>query len=238
MIRLDKLIAYAAGLTRSQAGKAIRSGSVKVNGSILQKPEQKIDENACSVSLNGETIHFKRYRYFLLNKPTGVITASIDGSQKTVLDLFPHELRKLRLFPVGRLDKDTSGLLLVTNNGEFAHRLISPKSEIDKIYRATVSGSLTDADMMQFRSGLILADGTHCLPAGLTILGESECLVTIREGKYHQVRRMLAAVGKPVLTLQRVSIGPLDISSAPGEGHYRELTDEELCIMFNILHME
>lgn len=238
MIRLDKYIADAAGLTRREAGKAIRSGAVAVNGTVVRKPEQKLDEGAASVTLNGVPCAWRRFRYFLLDKPTGLITASKDRRQETVLDLFPPELRRLDLAPVGRLDKDTSGLLLLTNDGEFAHRVISPKYEAPKVYRATVERPLDPEDPGRFRGGLVLADGTACLPAELEILGPRDCLVTVREGKYHQVRRMLAAVGKPVVTLRRLSVGPLRVEPGPGTGRWRELTEEELCIMFKLLGME
>ena len=238
MIRLDKFLSDAAGLTRSEAGRAIRSGVVTVNGNVIRKPEQKFDENTITVTLNGSSCRYSRFRYYLLDKPTGLITASRDSRQETVLDLFPPEIRKLNIAPVGRLDKDTSGLLLLTNDGEFAHRVISPKYAVPKIYHATVEQPLEPKDPGRFQNGLVLADGTKCLPAGLKILGEFDCLVTVQEGKYHQVRRMLAAVGKPVLTLRRLSVGPLQVEPGPGNGRYRELTEEELCIMFKMLGME
>ena len=238
MIRLDKYIAEAAGLTRSEAGRAIRSGAVAVNGSVVRKPEQKIDETAAAVTLNGVACAWRRFRYYLLDKPTGLITASRDKRQETVLDLFPPEIRRLDIAPVGRLDKDTSGLLLLTNDGEFAHRVISPKYAVEKVYRATVERPLDPMDPGRFREGLVLGDGTRCLPAGLELLGDCDCLVTVQEGKYHQVRRMLAAVGKPVLSLRRLSVGPLQVEPGPGAGHWRELTEEELCIMFKLLGLE
>ena len=238
MIRLDKYIADAAGLTRSEAGRAIRSGTVTVDGSVIRKPEQKIDESTAAVTWNGTPCAYSRFRYYLLDKPTGLITASKDSRQETVLDLFPPEIRKLDIAPVGRLDKDTSGLLLLTNDGEFAHRVISPKYAVPKVYLATVEHPLEPGDPERFRNGLVLADGTQCLPADLEILSEFDCLVTVQEGKYHQVRRMLAAVGKPVLTLRRLSVGPLQLEPGPGAGRYRELTKEELCIMFKMLGME
>lgn len=238
MIRLDKYIADAAGLTRSEAGKAIRSGAVAVDGTVLRKPERKIDEAAAAVSLNGMPCVWRRFRYYLLDKPAGLITASRDRTRETVLDLFPPEIRKTDIAPVGRLDKDTSGLLFLTNDGEFAHRVISPKYEVPKVYRAAVEHPLEPEDPERFRNGLVLADGTACLPAELEILDACECLVTVREGKYHQVRRMLASVGKPVLTLRRLSVGPLRVEPGPGAGRWRELTEEELCMMFKLLGME
>lgn len=238
MMRLDKYIADTSGFTRSQAAKAIRSGSVLVNGLAVRKPEQKVNELTDIVTVDGKICRYHRFHYYLLDKPTGLITASKDPRQPTVLDLFPPEIRKQGIFPVGRLDKDTSGLLLLTNDGEFAHRVISPRSAVNKVYLASVEGELDQVDVERFREGLILADGTRCLPAQLEILDKTECLVTVQEGKYHQVRRMLAAVGKPVLTLRRISIGPLALDPKLGAGEYRELEDQELCILFNMLHME
>lgn len=238
MMRLDRFVADTSGLTRSQAAKVIRSGEVRINGTAVRKPDQKIDEDRDQIEVSGEPCVYRRFRYFLLDKPTGVITASRDSRQETVLDLFSQEIRKQGIFPVGRLDKDTSGLLLLTNDGEFAHRVISPRSGISKVYHARVDGVLSPEDAERFREGLVLADGTRCLPAELEILNDGECLVTVQEGKYHQVRRMLAATENPVLTLRRLSIGPLKLDPALRPGQYRELTESELCIMFNALHME
>ena len=238
MMRLDRFVAETCGLTRSQAGKTIRAGEVAVQGVPVRKPDLKIDETRETVTVSGQRCEYRRFRYYLLDKPTGVITATNDRKQETVLDLFPREIRLQEIRPVGRLDKDTSGLLLLTNDGEFAHRVISPKSGIEKVYYARVDGVLSAQDSERFRDGLVLEDGTHCLPAGLELTAADECLVTVREGKYHQVRRMLAAVEKPVLTLRRLSVGPLGLDPALREGQYRELTDNELCIMFKALHME
>ena len=238
MMRLDRFVAETSGLTRSQAVKMIRAGTVLVNGVPVRKPDLKIDESRETVTVSGQKCEYRRYRYYLLDKPTGVITATNDRKQETVLDLFPREIQRQGIFPVGRLDKDTSGLLLLTNDGEYAHRIISPKSGIEKVYYARVTGELSPQDAERFRAGLVLEDGTRCLPAELEIRGVSECLVTVMEGKYHQVRRMLAAVGKPVLTLRRLSIGPLHLDPALQTGQYRELTEGELCIMFKALHME
>lgn len=238
MMRLDKYLADATGMTRSEADRDIRSGIVSVNGVVCRRPKQKLDESTAAVSRNGVPCPYRRFHYYLLDKPTGVITASRDKKQNTVLDLFPPEVRRQGIAPVGRLDKDTSGLLLLTNDGEFAHRIISPKYGVQKVYRATVSDPLNPEDPVLFQTGLVLADGTKCLPADLKVLSDRECLVTVQEGKYHQVRRMLAAIGKPVLTLRRISVGPLQIEPGPGEGKYRDLTENELCIMFKLLSME
>ena len=232
-MRLDRYLTASSILTRSQAAKAIRNGRVSVNGMIERKPERRIEEESDRISLDGTVCGFERYVYYLLDKPKGLITASRDRTQETVLDLFPQDIQKKGIFPVGRLDKDTSGLLLLTNDGDFAHRVISPKSRIDKCYLATVDGILTQEDQKRFQSGICLADGTQCLPARLEILGERDGLITVQEGKYHQVRRMMAAIGKPVLSLRRLSIGGLYLPEDSNEGDWRQLSDDDLCILFN-----
>ena len=233
MMRLDRLITAAAGLSRSQAGKAIRAGRVSVNGVTAEKPEQKVLEDTDSVLLDGKALCFQARHYYLLGKPTGVITAARDPKQKTVLDLFPPEVRKQGVFPVGRLDKDTSGLLLLTDDGDFAHRVISPKSGVLKVYEALVEGQLTQEDVKVFADGICLKDGTHCLPAKLEPLASDRCLVTVQEGKYHQVRRMLAAVGKPVLMLRRLSVGALSLEKGSVQGTWRQLSEEEAAHVFD-----
>ena len=238
MMRLDRFVAETTELSRSQAARAIRSGSVSVNGVPERAPDRKLDEHSDEVRCCGQLCVYRKFFYYLLNKPTGVITASKDPKQKTVLDLFPPEIRKHGIFAVGRLDKDTAGLLLVTNDGTFAHRVIAPASGIDKVYAATVEGTPTEEDAARFREGLELSDGTRCLPAELVVTGGNECLVTVQEGKYHQVRRMLAAVGKPVKTLCRISLGGIELDQSLEPGQYRELTEYELCILFKALHME
>ncbi len=238
MMRLDRFLAETTSLTRSQAVRTIRDGQITVNGVVVRKPEQKLDENRDRVCLGGVLCRWQKHRVYMLNKPLGVITASRDANQRTVLDLFPLEIRKKGIFPVGRLDKDTGGLLLLTDDGELAHRILSPKSGIDKVYEAKVDGLLSEEDCRRFAEGLVLADGTRCLPAELKILEDDRCLVTVREGKYHQVRRMLAAVGKPVVSLFRLSVGPLKLEPGLGSGEYRELSSEELCILFNAIGME
>ena len=169
----------------------------------------------------------------MIDKPCGVVTATEDSKQKTVLDLVTPEMRRMGLFPVGRLDKDTSGLLLLTDDGDFAHRVISPKSCVEKRYYAKVEGEADMADVKAFEKGIILGDGTQCLPAKLELLGKGECIVTVMEGKYHQVRRMLASRGKPVLELRRLSIGSLILGDELGSGGYRELTEDDLCRVFS-----
>lgn len=232
MIRLDRLITSAAGLSRSQAGKAIRAGRVTVNGVTVVRPEHKVCEDGDVILLDGSVLGFQARHYYLMDKPTGVITAARDAKQKTVLDLFPQEVRKQGIFPVGRLDKDTSGLLLFTDDGDFAHRVISPKSGVRKVYEAQVEGELTPEDVQAFADGIRLKDGTQCLPAVLERIAPDRCLVTVQEGKYHQVRRMLAAVGKPVLTLRRLAVGALRLSDESVPGSWRPLSEEDISLVF------
>ena len=236
--RLDKVLSDLGVASRKELKEIIRSGRVAVDGVVEKHPERKLDPQLSTVSLDGKPLQYRKYRTFMMDKPLGVITATEDELEKTVLDLLPEELRQLGLFPVGRLDKDTSGLLLLTNDGEFAHRVISPKSCVEKRYYARVDGRPDEEDVRAFREGLTLGDGTRCLPAGLEILGEDSCIVTVTEGKYHQVRRMLASRGKPVLTLRRLSEGGLKLEETLGPGGIRELSQEDLCTVLRSDSME
>ena len=208
-MRLDKLLADMGIATRRELREIIRSGRVRVDGAAETRPERRLDPAVSQVSLDGERLVYRRFHYYMLDKPEGVVTATEDKKQRTVLDLLPPELRRMGLFPVGRLDKDTSGLLLLTDDGDFAHRVISPKSCVKKRYYAEVEGEADAQDVSAFSRGIVLKDGTECLPAELELLGGGRCLVTVMEGKYHQVRRMLSSRGKPVLKLRRLSIGGL-----------------------------
>lgn len=231
--RLDKVMADLGIASRKELREIIRSGRVRIDGAVCLKPEQKLDPERQTLMLDGKELRGRSLRYFVMDKPAGVVTATEDRSQKTVLDLLPQELRKLGLFPVGRLDKDTSGLLLLTNDGEFAHRVISPKSCVGKRYYADIDGDVTEEDTAAFTAGIVLRDGTKCLPAGLERLGPGKCLVTVTEGKYHQVKRMLASRGKPVLALRRLSIGELVLDEKLGPGGLRELDETDLCKLFS-----
>ena len=231
-VRLDKYLADLGIGSRREVKDWIRDGRVRIDGQLCCKPEQKLDTDSQSLTLDGEALTYNKFRYFLMDKPVGVVTATEDREQNTVLDLLPPELKKLGLFPVGRLDKDTSGLLLLTNDGEFAHRVISPKSGVEKRYYAGIEGEVTDEDVKAFASGLSLRDGTECLPAKLANLGPGRCLVTVTEGKYHQVKRMLAARGKPVQTLRRLAVGELVLPEGMEPGSVRELEESDLCKLF------
>ena len=227
MERLDKALSGTGRWSRREVKELVRRGRVLLDGVPAASPEQKIDPETADIRVDGETVSYRRFTYVLLHKPAGVLSAVEDSRQRTVLDLLPQELKRQGLSPVGRLDKDTEGLLLLTNDGALAHRLLSPKSHVDKVYYARVEGALEPADAAAFAAGMTLGDGLECLPAGLEILSPGECLVTLREGKFHQVKRMLAARGKPVTYLKRLSMGPLRLDPELAPGAFRMLTAEE-----------
>ncbi|MDO4621604.1 MAG: pseudouridine synthase [Eubacteriales bacterium] len=228
-MRLDKYLADMGVGKRSELKKWIRSGKVRVGETMIKDPGFAVQEES-EVFLNGEQIRYRQYVYYLLNKPSGVISATEDPRQSTVLDLLPEQRRK-DLFPVGRLDKDTEGLLLITNDGVLAHQLLSPKRHVDKVYFARLDKPAEEKDIRAFADGIELDDFT-ALPAELSIPDPEkpeETLVTIREGKFHQIKRMFLAQGKEVVYLKRLSMGTLQLDEKLEPGEYRELTDEELC---------
>ena len=228
LIRLDKLLSNEGIASRKELRAIIKAGRVTVNGNAIYYPETKVESASDIIQFDGKILKYAEFHYYMMDKPCGIITATEDKRQKTVLDLLPPEVRRMSVFPVGRLDKDTSGLLLITNNGEFAHRVISPKSNIEKLYFAKVDEMPTLEDVNEFENGLTLSDGTKCLPAKLEIAGKNECFVTVREGKYHQVRRMLAARGKHVEQLRRLRIGSLCLDPSLKTGDFRELAQSEI----------
>ena len=232
-LRLDKFLADRGVASRKELRDIIRSGRVVVNGKPERRPETKVDPQTDVVSFDGRVLDASPSCTIMLDKPLGVVTATEDKTEKTVLDLLPPELKRRGLFPVGRLDKDTSGLLLLTNDGDFAHRVISPKSAVEKCYCASVEGRASEEDAAAFQEGLLLRDGTKCLPASLEILEDGRLLVTVTEGKYHQVRRMLASRGLPVLSLRRLSIGGLYLDESLGPGGWKELGQDDLCRVFS-----
>lgn len=234
MERLDKLLAGTGKWSRREVKALVRQGLVRVDGRLAASAEDKLDPAAAIITVAGETISLCRFTYVMLYKPAGVLTATEDRKQPTVLDLLPPELRRIGLAPVGRLDKDTEGLLLLTNDGELAHRLLSPKYHVDKRYLARVDGELSAADAEAFARGMTLGDGLECLPAGLEVLPDRVCVVTLREGKFHQVKRMLAARGAPVLYLKRLSMGPLTLDDSLAAGAYRLLRAEEISALYRV----
>lgn len=227
MERLDKLLAATGRWSRKESKALLKAGRVRVDGRPPKGPEEKIPPEAV-VTVDGHPILSEKYVYLMLHKPAGLISSTEDPREPTVLTLLPPHLRKIGLFPVGRLDKDTEGLLLLTNDGALAHRLLSPHKHVDKVYYAEVDGALDQTDQAAFTKGITLGDGTQCLPAELEILDQpDQCLVTLREGKYHQVKRMLASRGKPVRYLKRLSMGSLRLDPALPQGGWRPLTEEE-----------
>ena len=229
--RLDKIISSTGKYSRREVKLLVRQGRILVDGVPASAPEMKADPEEAEILIDGENIGYEKYTYIMLNKPAGVLSAVEDKRQKTVLDLLPEELQKRNLAPVGRLDKDTEGLLLLTNDGDLTHRLLSPKSHVDKMYYARVEGVLEQADCEAFAAGMVLGDGLECMPAGLEILSPGEALVTLQEGKFHQVKRMLAARGKPVTYLKRVSMGPLQLDETLGLGEFRHLQAGEVDLL-------
>ena len=232
-MRLDKYLADMNAGTRSELKKDIRKGLVTVGGSVVKDPGKNVEPLTDEVCYRGRKIEYENYVYYMLNKPAGVISATDDKRMKTVIDLLPEERRR-DLFPVGRLDKDTEGLLLITNDGELAHRLLSPKYHVDKKYFARIRGMVTTEDVRAFARGIPLEDFT-CMPADLIIerSGEiSEVTVIIREGKFHQIKRMFEAVDKEVIYLKRLEMGSLSLDAGLAPGEFRRLTGEELCSLF------
>lgn len=228
MERLDKLLAATGRWSRKEVKELVRQGRVTAAGHCVARPEEKYDLSA-DIRVDGEPVCCQKYTYLMMNKPGGLLSATEDKRQKTVLDLLPEHYQKQGLFPVGRLDKDTEGLLLLTNDGDLAHRLLAPKSHVDKVYLARVDGRVDTADVKAFADGMVLDDGLRCMPAGLEPLEDaSTCLVTLREGKFHQVKRMLAQRGKPVEHLKRLSMGTLMLDEGLDCGQWRELTAEEV----------
>lgn len=232
MERLDKRLS-AAGWSRKEANALIRAGRVTVDGQVVTTPEAKFDP-AASVAVDGAPLQ-EGCLYLMLHKPAGVVCATEDKRERTVLDLLPPELRGRGLFPVGRLDKDTTGLVLLTDDGDLGHRLTSPRHHVDKVYEVTVDGVLTEGDRAALTAGLLLGDGLQCQPAQLELLEEKNVgRLTIHEGKFHQVKRMMACLGKPVVALKRLSMGTLTLDAGSKEGEWRELTPEEVAKLTKI----
>lgn len=235
-MRLDKFLS-AQGLSRKQARAAIASGQVSVNGEVQGDPGFILDPISARVLFQGRALGYQRHMHLMLHKPAGLLTATTDARQKTVMDLLPEELKRRALGPVGRLDKDVTGLLLLTDDGQLAHRLISPKWTVEKVYLARVEGALDAADIQAFQAGIALSDFT-ARPARLEILEPDLGRLTITEGKFHQVKRMFAARGKPVLRLHRESVGGVSLDSALECGKFRPLTAEEEGALYALVRME
>ncbi len=230
MIRLDRFISgQIPGISRSEAVRLCKSGAVTVDGAAARSPSAKIDPQTAVVTVNGEKICYKEHVYIMLNKPAGVVCATRDGLSQTVLELLPEDLRRQGLFPAGRLDKDTEGFVLITDDGALAHRMLSPKSHVQKLYVACLGHELCRDAEKVFEEGVVLEDGTKCLPAGIKRLdGGLKCLVTLHEGMYHQIKRMFEALGNEVTGLERVKIGGVWLDKSLVRGESRELTKDEV----------
>lgn len=230
MERIDKLLASTGRWSRREVKQLCREGRVTADGTVMPSGDAKVPEGT-ALAVDGLPVDARSTVWLMLHKPAGLLSATEDPRQPTVLSLLPEEYRRRGLFPVGRLDRDTEGLLLLTDDGALAHRLLSPKKHVDKVYYVEVDGVLDGGDTSVFASGMVLADGLECLPALLRPLGGSCGEITLHEGKYHQIKRMLAARGKPVTYLKRIAFGPLVLDAALEKGQWRPLTAEERAVL-------
>ncbi|KIQ93979.1 Ribosomal small subunit pseudouridine synthase A [Anoxybacillus thermarum] len=234
MLRIDKLLANMGYGTRKEVKKLLKAGVVKVDGMTVKDAKTHVDPKEQVVTVWGEEVEYKPFIYLMMNKPKGVISATEDAVEETVVDLLEEEDRIFDPFPVGRLDKDTEGLLLLTNDGQLAHQLLSPKKHVPKTYEAIIDGEVTEDDIAAFRRGVVLDDGYETKPAELVIIRSglrSDVRITITEGKFHQIKRMFQAVGKRVIYLKRIQMGPIPLDETLEPGEYRELTDEEIALL-------
>ncbi|MBO5166460.1 MAG: rRNA pseudouridine synthase [Lachnospiraceae bacterium] len=229
-MRLDKFLCETGAGTRSEVKQLLKKGLVTVNGNTEKSPDKKIDEKEDVVTLRGERLYFAAFHYYLLHKPAGVITATEDNEQETVMSLLKDvkDVSLAKLFPVGRLDKDTEGLLLITDDGDLAHRLLSPKKHVDKTYLVRLKTPIFDEDITKLEAGVDIGDETLTMPAKVKKIHGTEIELTIKEGRYHQVKRMLLSVGNEVVYLKRLSMGTLKLPADLEKGTYRPLLPEEL----------
>lgn len=230
-MRLDKLIASQGKYSRSDVKKLIRDGLVTVDGEKAATSDIQVNPETSEVVVDGTPLRYREHVYIMLNKPAGVVSATDDREHETVLDLVPDGLKRPGLFPAGRLDADTTGFVLITDDGDFAHKILSPKNHVEKTYIAELADPISEDDVEKLESGIVLKDETRCLPAKINVLDERKIEIKICEGKYHQIKRMIAATGNRVLVLKRTKIGglPLDIDLLPG--NCREITQEELGVI-------
>ena len=226
-MRLDKFFCDTAGLTRTEAKNAVKKGQIAVNGQVQKAADFKVKETTDTVTFQGRLLSYAAFHYYMLHKPAGVITATEDKKESTVMDILKEEKVK-NLFPVGRLDKDTEGLLLITDDGELAHNLLSPKKHVDKEYLVKVRDSISEEDCRKLSEGVDIGDEKPTAPAKVERVAEKEILLTIREGRFHQVKRMLQAVGNEVVYLKRLSMGSLRLPKDLEKGAYRPLSEEEI----------
>ncbi|EHB5359314.1 rRNA pseudouridine synthase [Listeria monocytogenes] len=232
-MRLDKLLSHTGFGSRKEVKPLLKSGAVVVNGTIQKDSKTQVNPDKDQITVHGTPVVYQEFVYFMLHKPQNVVSATEDNVSETVIDLLAQEDTLTDPFPVGRLDKDTEGLLIITNDGTLAHNMLSPKKHIDKTYYAKIDGDVTAADVEAFAAGIELDDGYTCKPARLEIITPNEIKVTIQEGKFHQVKRMFAARGKSVSYLKRISMGNLQLDESLALGEYRPLTEAELAILQN-----
>lgn len=234
MDRIDKILVSQGIGSRREVQKLIKSGDVTVNGEIIRKPEFKADAENDKIIIAGKEVNYSKHIYIMMNKPAGVVSASSDNYDKTVIDILPDEYKRKGLFPAGRLDKDTEGLLIITDDGDFAHRMLSPKKHVDKQYIAKLDGEITEKIIQKFEQGIIFADGTKCLTAKLEIYNNDKKtgLVTICEGKFHQVKKMFISCGLNVVHLERISIGNLYLDGNLPIGSCKLLTNLDKKLIF------
>lgn len=237
MLRLDRYLVTLGVGSRSQVQKMVRAGQVKVDGAPVRDPGTQVNENACALTVNNQPIDGRLTRHVMLHKPAGLLTAARDKKQPTVMDLLPDVYAAIGCMPVGRLDKDTTGLLFLTTDGELNHRLLSPGRHVDKTYRAEVDGPLTEEHVRAFKAGLHLSD-FDAQPADLQIIAPQTGLVTVHEGKFHQIKRMFEAVDRTVVKLHRLTFGSLTLDEALPEGEWRELTEDEIAALYADAKME
>lgn len=227
MERIDKIISEQIHYSRKEIKKLISQGTVFVNNEQVKKPETKYDENNITIKINGKEIQIKKHIYLLLNKPEGYVSTTDTRTEKTVLDLIPYKYKNRELFPAGRLDKDTTGLMLITDDGQLAHNILSPKKHVKKIYEVTIDIPTTEEMVKGFKEGIKLNDG-ECKSAILEITGEYTAKVTLVEGRYHQIKRMFGCFGAKVIKLNRICMGNLELPKDLKKGEFREATDDEL----------
>ncbi|MBQ8303377.1 MAG: rRNA pseudouridine synthase [Clostridia bacterium] len=227
-IRIDKMLSNVTNISRSEIKRFIKRGEVTVNGKVVKTADEKIDPESSEVKIKGQTIGYNEFVYIMLNKPKGILSASNDKSRKTVVDLVPENLKRQKLFPVGRLDKDTTGLIIITNDGEYAHKIISPKNKTGKVYIATLDGALKEDLISEFKKGVVLADGTKCRPASLEILESNIARLTLFDGKYHEVKRMFGVFDLGVNELHRYAIGDLTLPDTLQSGECLLMSAEDV----------
>ena len=234
-MRIDKLISQSGFGSRKEAKAILKAGIVSVDGEAVKNPQTRIDPENSVIYVGDTLIEYEKYVYLMMNKPDGVISASYDEEDKTVIDLLDEKHQWFDLFPVGRLDKDTTGLIVLSNDGGFAHRALSPKKHVEKVYHAEISAEINERHIISFANGITLDDGYRCLPAKLTVLDGNIAEIIISEGKFHQIKRMFEAIGLSVLSLKRVAFADILLDENLAAGEYRRLNENEMQIIFNLI---